>query len=186
MAAKKKKKAANERRLSAKQAKFAAEYVVDHNGAQAAIRAGYSKKTAVEQASRLLTKVHVQDEVKRLERARIEKLNIKAEDVLAGLYHEATTFGEGSTSSARVRAWELIGRTIPGFFPPENAPATPPVILQFIEVALQVPRSRDEVIHAIIADQSERQRIAEDTAAPSVNGDHQGRNGTNGTPLEPA
>jgi phage terminase small subunit len=36
-----------------------ADYLKDHNGAQAAIRAGYSRKTAKEQASRLLTKVHV-------------------------------------------------------------------------------------------------------------------------------
>lgn len=40
---------------------FVREYPIDNNGAQAAIRAGYSAKTARIIASRLLTKVHIQD-----------------------------------------------------------------------------------------------------------------------------
>lgn len=40
--------------LKAKQRMFAREYLRDSNGTQAAIRAGYSKKTAQEQASRLM------------------------------------------------------------------------------------------------------------------------------------
>jgi len=46
------------RKLTAKQLRFMLEYLVDMNAAQAAIRAGYSQKTAKEQGSRLLTKVH--------------------------------------------------------------------------------------------------------------------------------
>jgi phage terminase small subunit len=45
--------------LNPKQRRFVDEYAVDLNGAQAAIRAGYSKKTAKEQASRLLTNAHI-------------------------------------------------------------------------------------------------------------------------------
>ncbi len=47
--------------LSDKQKQFCLEYIKDYNGAQAAIRAGYSKKTAKEQATRLLTKDHVSE-----------------------------------------------------------------------------------------------------------------------------
>lgn len=46
------------RKLTAKQLRFMLEYLVDMNATQAAIRAGYSQKTAKEQGSRLLTKVH--------------------------------------------------------------------------------------------------------------------------------
>jgi phage terminase small subunit len=46
--------------LEPKQIKFCQEYLVDFNGTQAAIRAGYSKRSAKEQAARLLTKDHVQ------------------------------------------------------------------------------------------------------------------------------
>lgn len=43
-----------------KQARFAEEYLVDLNATQAAIRAGYSEKTAEQQGSRLLRNVQVQ------------------------------------------------------------------------------------------------------------------------------
>lgn len=46
--------------LSDKQKRFCDEYAIDFNGTQAAIRAGYSIKTANEQAARLLANVSVQ------------------------------------------------------------------------------------------------------------------------------
>ena len=42
--------------LPPRQRRFVAEYLVDCNGTQAAIRAGYSRKTANEQAADLLAK----------------------------------------------------------------------------------------------------------------------------------
>lgn len=47
-------------KLTGRQKKFCEEYIIDFNGAQAAIRAGYSKRTAKEQATRLLTYAHLQ------------------------------------------------------------------------------------------------------------------------------
>ena len=43
--------------------RFVDEYLVDLNGTQAAIRAGYSSKTAAQQASRLLRNVKVQQAI---------------------------------------------------------------------------------------------------------------------------
>ncbi len=54
-------------RLSPNQQRFCEEYVVDLNGTQAAIRAGYSANSAEMQASRLLTNDKVKSEVKRLQ-----------------------------------------------------------------------------------------------------------------------
>ena len=48
-------------KLTAKQQRFCDEYLIDLNATQAAIRAGYSEKTATEQGSRLLTNVKVQE-----------------------------------------------------------------------------------------------------------------------------
>lgn len=48
-------------KLTAKQQRFCDEYLIDLNATQAAIRAGYSPKTACEQASRLLANVKVQE-----------------------------------------------------------------------------------------------------------------------------
>lgn len=49
-----------DRDLTPKQQRFVEEYLIDLNGKQAAIRAGYSEKTAKEQAARLLTNANVQ------------------------------------------------------------------------------------------------------------------------------
>jgi phage terminase small subunit len=51
--------------LTPKQVKFVEEYLTDFNATQAAIRAGYSPKTARVQASRMLTNVNLQSELAR-------------------------------------------------------------------------------------------------------------------------
>lgn len=51
------------RQLSEQRQRFVDEYLIDLNGTQAAIRAGYSPKTAQEQASRLLSNVMVQQAI---------------------------------------------------------------------------------------------------------------------------
>ena len=71
--------------LEEKQKMFCKEYLVDFNGTQAAIRAGYSKKTANEQASRLLTKVNVQTYLKQLIEKRNKRTNITQDDVVADI-----------------------------------------------------------------------------------------------------
>ena len=47
--------------LTPKQKRFCEEYLIDLNATQAAIRAGYSLKTAEQTASRLLRNVKVQE-----------------------------------------------------------------------------------------------------------------------------
>lgn len=47
------------KKLSDKERRFVAEYLIDQNGTQAAIRSGYSKRSAKELAHRLLTKAHI-------------------------------------------------------------------------------------------------------------------------------
>ena len=69
--------------LEEKQKMFCKEYLVDFNGTQAAIRAGYSKKTANEQASRLLAKVNVQTYLKQLIEKRNERTKITQDEVVA-------------------------------------------------------------------------------------------------------
>lgn len=68
--------------LTPKQQRFVEEYLIDLNATQAAIRAGYSAKTAKQQGQRLLTNVDVSEAVQRQISARSEKLAIDAEYVL--------------------------------------------------------------------------------------------------------
>jgi len=71
--------------LTPKKKRFSEEYIIDLNGTQAAIRAGYSKKTANEQASRLLANVNIQEYVKELSQKRQERTQITADMVIKEL-----------------------------------------------------------------------------------------------------
>lgn len=68
--------------MNPKQKRFADEYLIDLNGTQAAIRCGYSAKTAAEQASRLLTDVRITAYIKERGQTIADKLGINAEYVL--------------------------------------------------------------------------------------------------------
>ena len=57
-------------KLTPKQARFVQEYLIDANAAQAAIRAGYSAKTAREIGHQNLTKLHI---AAALEKARAKR-----------------------------------------------------------------------------------------------------------------
>lgn len=72
-------------RLTPKQERFVHEYLVDLNATQAAIRAGYSKKTAQEQSSRLLSNVMLSKAIAKGQQALAEKTGVTAEKVIAEL-----------------------------------------------------------------------------------------------------
>lgn len=69
-------------KLTAKQQRFCDEYLIDLNATQAAIRAGYSPKTAEQAASRMLRIVKVQDEISREMAERSKRTGINQDRVL--------------------------------------------------------------------------------------------------------
>lgn len=69
-------------KLPKKQEKFCQEYVIDLNGTQAAIRAGYSENSANEQASRMLANVNIKERIKELQLELQERNKLKADDVI--------------------------------------------------------------------------------------------------------
>ena len=71
--------------LTPKQQRFVEEYLVDLNATQAAIRAGYSKRTANEQGARLLAKVSVANVVRAGIEARSERTGVSADWVIKRL-----------------------------------------------------------------------------------------------------
>jgi len=98
------------KKLTPKQQRFVDEYLVDLNATQAAIRAGYSAKTAGSIGQRLLTKIEIQAELAAAMAAREERTEITADYVLRRLKEEAELTGEGSSHSARIKALELLGK----------------------------------------------------------------------------
>lgn len=71
--------------LTEQQELFCREYLVDLNGSQAAMRAGYSEKTACEQASRLLTNVKVSERLRILMDKKLSRTDLNADTVLQEL-----------------------------------------------------------------------------------------------------
>lgn len=76
--------------LPARQARFVEEYLVDANATQAAIRAGYSVKTADVQGPRLLGNVGVAAAIARGQAARSERTQITADLVIERFWAIAT------------------------------------------------------------------------------------------------
>lgn len=69
-------------KLTAKQQRFCDEYLIDLNATQAAIRAGYSPKTAEQLAYQLLQKTSVQNHIAELQKKREERTEITQDSVL--------------------------------------------------------------------------------------------------------
>ena len=92
--------------LNAKQEAFAREYIVDRNGTQAAIRAGYSEKGASVHGSRLLRNVQVRALIDELIAAQFERLDITTDRVFeelaavafSNIGRYATVTGDGDVS----------------------------------------------------------------------------------------
>lgn len=84
------KRGIHQSRLNVKQQKFVAEYCVDYNGRQAAIRSGYPAKTAASMATKLLNTDLIMRAIGQHERAALEDLGIQKKEILAHLHHCAT------------------------------------------------------------------------------------------------
>ena len=72
-------------KLTAKQIRFVDEYLVDFNATQAAIRAGYSPKTAATAAARLLRNVNIQAEIARRQKDLQKRTEVSQDRVVKEL-----------------------------------------------------------------------------------------------------
>lgn len=90
--------------LTAKQKRFCDEYLIDLNATQAAIRAGYSEKTAKQIGQRLLTNVDLKNHIKERMAAKEKELIADSDEVMRYL----TSVLRGK-SEAHVLARDEIG-----------------------------------------------------------------------------
>jgi len=103
--------------LTAKQAKFVAEFLVDANGTQAAIRAGYSVHGARVAAYRLLTNEAVYGAIEARQQADATRLAITRENVLQGLLEAFELAKADRQPAAMVSAARELGKLL-GFYEP--------------------------------------------------------------------
>lgn len=78
-------------KLTDKQAAFVKEYLVDLNATQAAIRAGYSQKTAAIAGFENLRKPNIADAVQKAKTERSKRVQIDADEVLREVQRRAFT-----------------------------------------------------------------------------------------------
>lgn len=99
-------------KLRPKQQRFVEEYLIDFNATQAAMRAGYSQKTAHRIGAENLQKPAIQSAIKASKTQLSKKTGVTREMVVAGLLTEAKFYKDGCTHGARVKAWEVLGKHI--------------------------------------------------------------------------
>lgn len=100
--------------LTPKQEAFVREYLLDLNATQAAIRAGYSAKTAYSMGQRLLKNVEVSAALVAAKQERAQKTQIDADWLLTRLAEESTAdvaelYNDDGTLKP-VKEWPLIWR----------------------------------------------------------------------------
>lgn len=96
--------------LTPQQARFVEEYLIDLNGTAAAIRAGYSAKTAPAQASRLLSHVKVREAVEEGMKARQERTALTQDEVIEDLRRLGRKAEDARDYSPAIKARELLGK----------------------------------------------------------------------------
>lgn len=132
--------------MNARQKKFCDEYLIDCNASQAAIRAGYSEKTAKQVGQRLLTnvdlKAYIDEQLERIHNKKTADAQEVLEyltSVMRGEHTEQTLqlVGDGVQQIAdidvsareRLKAAELIGKRYGIFKDNINVNGTIPIVI---------------------------------------------------------
>ena len=101
--------------MTAKQARFVDEYLVDANGTQAAIRAGYGAAGARVAAHRLLTNVAISSAIEARQRVDATRLSVDRNRVLTGLLEAVEMAREQRNPAGMVAGLREIGKLM-GFY----------------------------------------------------------------------
>lgn len=149
-------------KLTDKQKEFVRQYLVDLNATQAAIRAGYSVKTAYRQGADLLQKTSIREAIEKAQAKRARRVEVTQDYVLSNLVEvvertmqrapvldrkgEQVTDEEGRAvwmfdAKGANRALELLGKHL-GIFTdkvkaevsgPDGGPVASEIVVRFVE-----------------------------------------------------
>lgn len=97
-------------KLTPKQRRFVEEYLVDLNATQAAIRAGYSARSADVTGSRLLANAKISVAVHEAQAARSERTNVSQDWIIKHLRENVDEAKSALQYSASNKALELLGK----------------------------------------------------------------------------
>ncbi|OOZ34946.1 terminase small subunit [Solemya velesiana gill symbiont] len=133
--------------LSPRQIRFINEYLIDRNGTQAAIRAGYSRKTARQIATENLSKPHIRAVIDQKCRETEERLQVQRDDVLRGLLSAFMWAREQGQPMAMIAAMREVGKLL-GYY---DKPVEKPVLSSDLkELKRQYEAMTDEELLALV------------------------------------
>lgn len=112
--------------LTDKQKRFCEEYIIDLNGAQSAIRAGYAEASARVEGSRLLSNDNIQEYISQLQQNKSEELNITFNDIATGVYNIAKK--EDARDNDKLKAFDQLSKMF-GHYEKDNSQKKTDVIL---------------------------------------------------------
>jgi len=98
--------------LNHKQLAFCSEFTLDRNATQAAIRAGYSKRSARQIANQLLSKHDIRIEIQERCQEAEERLEISFDDVLRGLLAAYQMAREQGQPMAMIASCRELGKLL--------------------------------------------------------------------------
>lgn len=116
--------------MNPRQERFVAEYLLDFNATQAAIRSGYAPRSAHVHACRLLTNANVAAAVEAGRKAIAEAAIASRDEVLQELTKVARATPE-YTGTDKVRALERLGR-YHGMWDEGGSPNQPTIAIQIV------------------------------------------------------
>jgi len=143
--------------LSDKRARFVAEYCLDQNGTQAAIRAGYAPASAYSAAHRLLKKDEIRAAVAERQALVAEELEVTRQEVMRGLLDAVEIARLQADPAALVKAWSELARMC-GYYAP---------VKQQVDVSVSAKRMVDQF--EVMSD-AELLRLAEQGAPVAAEG----------------
>lgn len=138
--------------MTDKQKRFCEEYLIDLNATKAALRAGYSEKTAGSIGCENLMKPEISEYIEKLRAEQSKRTGITADRVLA----ELSKLGfadmaevESFRAADKLRALELIGKHIGMFKDVEaDAPALEKLDRILAEVKADALHNKAEAVHS--------------------------------------
>lgn len=105
--------------LTPKQLRWIDEYLVDFNGAAAAVRAGYSVKSARSIAHENLTKPDIQAVLRERQGVMAADLQITRQGAINGILEGIALAREQRVPAVMIRGWAEVARML-GFYEPET------------------------------------------------------------------
>jgi phage terminase small subunit len=125
--------------LNPKQKRFCLEYIKDCNATQAAIRAGYSKKTAKIIGCQNLTKLNIKNYIEELQRPIIKKHKITAERVIQEIASLAFAEDNKGNKTSKVAGLKMLGQHLKVF---ENVDAENLVFNKLEQIAIRTGKAK--------------------------------------------